>query len=273
MKKQEYTFESSDGMLIHVNKCLPEKGKAKAVVQIVHGSVEHVDRYMEFAKFLTDNRYAVYASDLRGHGKTAGSEENLSYFSDEKDGWNLAIKDLKKITGDIDIEFPQKPVFLFGHSMGSMLVRDYISKHGEGLQGAIISGTAGGFPILLNAAKLISRMAMTLKGRKSRSLFLHKLVYGTLNDGIENAVTDYDFLSKDPEEVQKYIDDLYCGYTVTPEYIYELSKGALGICKTKAFKNTPSDMPLYIFSGDNDPAGGIKGNDVIKVYEKYREWG
>ncbi|MCP4136088.1 MAG: alpha/beta hydrolase [bacterium] len=273
MKTDAYSFISSDGMSIHVNRWLPDSGEPVAVLHIVHGSVEYADRYSNFAEYLTNNKFAVYAGDIRGHGKTAGSEDELSYFSDEKDGWGLAIEDLKKITGDIENEFAGKPVFILGHSMGSILVRDYIAKYAHGLQGAILSGTGGANPALLHSGRILARLAMIFKGRKSGSPALHKLIYGTLNDGVENPSTDYDFLSRDEAVVQNYIDDIFCGYTVTTEYAYELLKGVISAGKMKTFNKTPAGLPIYLFSGELDPAGGKHGVEVNRVFKNYQKAG
>ncbi len=272
MKTENYSFQSTDGMEIQVAKWLPEK-EVKTVLHLVHGSVEYADRYRRFAEFLAEKGIAVYASDIRGHGKTAGSEENLSYFSDEKNGWDLAIQDLLKITGDIKNDYPGKPVFIFGHSMGSMLVRDYISKHGDGLNGAILSGTGGGRVMLQYTAKILSSLFMIFKGRKSRSPFLHKLLYGTLNDDIENPKTDMDFLSRDEVEVKKYMDDIFCGYTITPEYLHEMITGLIRIGKKKAYADTPEKLPVYLFSGGCDPVGGKDGKEVKRVHDSYKSAG
>jgi len=269
MKTENYSFQSTDGVEIQVNKWLPEK-EPKAVLHLVHGSVEHVERYRRFAEFLTKGGIGVYASDIRGHGKTAGAVENQSYFSDEKNGWDLAISDLKKITSDIQNDYPGKPVFIFGHSMGSFLVRDYISKFGSELKGAILSGTGGGRVMLQHVAKVLSKLFMIFKGRKSNSPFLHKLLYGTLNDDIENAETDLDFLSSVKEEVKKYIDDPYCGHTITPEYLHEMVRGILRISKEKVPLETPDELPIHIFSGELDPVSGKDGKEVKRVAESYR---
>lgn len=272
MKRDHYSFASIDGVEIQVNKWLTDS-KPKAVLHLVHGSVEHIERYSRFAEFLSRKGIAVYGSDIRGHGKTAGAVDNQSYFSDKPDGWDIALGDLKEITNTIKEDFPDVPVFIFGHSMGSFLVRDYISKYGDELKGAILSGTGGGRVMLQHVAKVLSKIFMIVKGRKSNSPFLHKLLYGTLNDDIENAETDLDFLSRDREEVQKYIDDPYCGHTITPEYLHEMVRGIIRISRKEAYQNAPADLPLMIFSGQNDPVGGPGGKEVINVRNAYQAAG
>ena len=107
---------------------MPDEDKEiRAAVQIVHGMAEHAGRYGEFAAFLADNGFAVYADDHRGHGKTAGSLENIGFFA-EKNGWNLVVNDEIELTRIIRKENPEIPVFLLGHSMGTFIIRDYIFK-------------------------------------------------------------------------------------------------------------------------------------------------
>ena len=139
-----FNFPASDGKKIFTHQWLPEKDqKIKAIVQISHGMSEHAGRYEPFAEALTAHQFAVYANDHRGHRHTAAAPEEQGYFADEK-GWQQVVKDMKSLTDVIREKHPGLPVFLLGHSMGSLLSRSYVFSHGQDLQGLILSATAGG---------------------------------------------------------------------------------------------------------------------------------
>ena len=152
----EITFKGSDNKQIHAYKWLP-KTAIKGVLQVAHGMAEHALRYEGFAKYLNAQGYALYANDHRGHGKTAGSIENLGYFAD-KNGWALVVEDMYLLTQEIKKEQPNIPVFLLGHSMGSFLSRDYIGKYGKELNGVILSATAGDPGILGKLGVFVAKM-------------------------------------------------------------------------------------------------------------------
>lgn len=261
MKTETCTFSSTDGMEIYVYKWLPDNDDIKAVLQITHGSIEHALRYEHFGKWLTEKGIAVYIHDQRGHGKTAGEIENLSYFSKEDNGWDLAIEDIYTVTKTIKKEFPNKPVFLLGHSMGSFEVRDYASRYGNEINGLLLSGTSSDSfsQILQYKFGLIYIKGLIKKnGKEFRSEKAHNMAYGNLN------------LSRDESVEKAYLEDPYCGHLCTLEYLNEMVGGALKVSTAPIFEKTPKDLPIYIFSGEKDKVGGKK---VEKVYNKYNKAG
>jgi alpha-beta hydrolase superfamily lysophospholipase len=273
MEMQSYTFKAKDGLEIVSFKWLPENPEnARAVFSLVHGSLEYAGRYEHFIRFLTDAGFIVYAHDIRGHGKTAEKSGEFVYFSEQPNGWELAVEDVHTVTKQIQLDFPGLPVFIFGHSMGSMLVRDYISQHGSDLKGAIICGTGRATPLLMYSGLLVAKL-FSLTGKKRESGFLHQLIYGELNKPIENPQTDFDFLSRDPVEVQKYIDDPWCGRMTRVEYALELVRGVIRINRAAAYENTPTTLPLFLISGEKDPVGGPDGQYVKEVAQAYEKAG
>jgi alpha-beta hydrolase superfamily lysophospholipase len=272
MKSETFTFSTDDGAKIFVRKWLPEGiERVKAVVQIAHGMAEHSKRYERFAEALVDAGYAAYANDHRGHGETAGSLENVGYFADEN-GWNLVMGDMLSLTHIIKNEHPDVPVFLFGHSMGSLLSRSYIMYHAGEIKGVLISGT-GGDPGLLGAiGMLITKFEIWRKGKKYRSPILMKMSFGDFNKSFKPNRTDFDWLSRDEAEVDKYIEDPYCGGMFTAGFFYDMLTGLAEINNLEIIRNVPSDLPIYIFSGDKDPvADDTKG--VRQVYDAFKKVG
>ena len=140
MRKEEFYFDSADGLTkIRAMRYMPE-GEVKAILQIAHGMVEFIDRYEGFAEYLTGKGYLVTGNDHLGHGASVNSKEDWGYFS-EKDGYKNVLKDMVMLTHLTKKLYPGKPYFLLGHSMGSFFCRLYLIKHGEELDGAIVMGT------------------------------------------------------------------------------------------------------------------------------------
>lgn len=269
MKKENFTFKDSGGVEIFVYKWLPDDiNCAKAVVQIVHGLAEHAGRYEAFAEFLASSGYIVYANDHRGHGKTAGSIENLGYAGE--DGFNWMVKDLDELHDIIKNENQNLPVFMFGHSMGSMMAQMYMSLCGNKLKGVILSGTMGRQGVKLNLGIMIANNEIKKKDSRAQSEKLQKMTFGHYNDSFKPVRTEFDWLSRDTQEVDKYINDPLCGFASTASFYYYFFKGIKEIHKKEIMKNIPKDLPIYIMNGEMDPVGGncktVKS--LIKDYER-----
>lgn len=271
MKSEEFNLKS-DGTETHCYKWVPEeKAEPKAVVQISHGMVEHTGRYESFAKKLVNSKYAVFGNDHRGHGKTADSEEDLGHLADEN-GWELAVEDMHRLTNRIKEDFPNIPTFLFGHSMGSFLTRDYIWKYGEDIDGVILSGTGGDPGPIAKIGLFISKIQIIFSGKKWRSDFLNNLIFDDYNSNFEPNRTDFDWLSREESEVDKYIEDSFCGFVPTAKFFQDLFGGLEKIHKQENIEKTPADLPIYLISGEKDPVGGFK-EGVKEVYDLYDKVG
>nr|WP_257908416.1 lysophospholipase [Janibacter limosus] len=141
MRSETTTITSpQDGLPLFVRTGQPD-GEAKGVVQMAHGMAEHSGRYERFAQALTDAGYAAWMHDHRGHGETSTEQEDRGYYADDH-GWDTVVEDMHTVTRAIAEAHPGLPLFFFGHSMGSLLGRDYITRYGQDLVGAVLSGTA-----------------------------------------------------------------------------------------------------------------------------------
>lgn len=272
MKSDTFDFKTSDGMNVFVYKWLPDDVAAvRGAVQIAHGMAEHAARYERFAEALTKAGFAVYANDHRGHGKTAGTLENVGYFADEN-GWERVVNDMHTLTGIIKKENSGKPVFLFGHSMGSFLSRHYVMLYPKELSGLVLSGTGGDPGILGKAGLFIAKMEAKLRGRKSKSEIMNKLSFGAFNNAFKPNRTDYDWLSRDNAEVDKYINDPWCGAVFTAGFFRDMLEGLAFINQGENIEKIQKHLPVYLFSGANDPVGAnTKG--VTQVYETLKKTG
>jgi alpha-beta hydrolase superfamily lysophospholipase len=229
MKSGDFKFITEDKTEIFTCKWLPDDNKEiRGAVQIVHGMAEHAARYGEFAEFLTENGFAVYADDHRGHGKTAGSLDRVGFFA-EKNGWDLVVNDEFELTRIIKKENPGLPVYLLGCSMGSLIIRDFIFEHSNHINGVILSGTSCDPGILAIFGKLVAKLQIRQNGFKAKSPLLDKLSFGKFNSYFKPNRTAFDWLSTNEENVDRYVADPYCGSVFSAGFFYDLMLMVLGL--------------------------------------------
>ncbi|MDR2953190.1 MAG: lysophospholipase [Treponema sp.] len=277
IEKQSF-FETPDKTKLCLYQWSPDKGETSAVVHIVHGMAEHAFRYKRLAERLTGARIEVWAADQRGHGKTA----DLSINGPEKGGLLGHCADgdgFLKVTGDIHalnaeiLKTRNVPLFLMGHSWGSFLVQNYIEEHSDSkLTGCILSGTRGpdGFQVKAGAPFMI--LLAALRGQRNGSRLAKAMADGPYNAPFKPNRTDFDWISRDEEEVDKYVADPLCGFLCSVGFYRDLAKGLNRIHQEKAMEKINRLLPIYIFSGDSDPVGNM-GASPGALVKKYRELG
>lgn len=269
-----FTFPSRfDDVAIHACKWGGNTvGKPKGVIQIAHGMAEHIERYSDFAHFLVEHGFVVYGNDHRGHGKTIRNSEEYGFFAEEN-GFEKAVDDVKELSLIIKKEYPDVPIILLGHSMGSFIARRYIQLYDDLLFAVILSGTGGDPGLVGKIGVFLARMEIKKNGKQKPSPFLHKLVFGSYNRSFQPEKTEFDWLSSSEEVVEKYIGDPLCGEVCSAGFFLDLFEGLQLIHKRENVMKTRKDLPIYLFSGDKDPVGGKNGKGVLDVYEKYKEIG
>jgi alpha-beta hydrolase superfamily lysophospholipase len=254
MREQTFELRADDGVALHVYRFEPESAPAKAVVQIEHGMAEHAARYRSVAETLTAAGYAVYADDHRGHGKSARSPADLGFLA-EQDGWGRVARDFERLRERIVEEHPRKPVFLLGHSMGSLLAQSYVAEHGRELAGLVLSGTGGGSGPLVRVGRAIAKLERLRVGPRGRSKLLQALTFGAYNKGFTPNRTGYDWLSRDDAEVDRYIADPLCGFDFTVQGWIDVMSGVISIESAATIAKVPKTLPVYMLSGALDPVG------------------
>ncbi|MBQ7942964.1 MAG: lysophospholipase [Lachnospiraceae bacterium] len=269
MNKRTMKIPSSDGVhKLHV--VIWEIEAPKAIVQISHGMVEFIERYEEFAAYLNERGFLVVGNDHLGHGQTAGSDEDLGYFCDAKSA--AVVEDLHRVTTKIKEEYPNLPLFLYGHSMGSFMARRYLMTYGQELTGAIIAGTGRKKPLILGTAKLINGMVGLFKGERHRSKLMSKLAFGTYNKRIPNRRSDNDWLTRDEKIVDMYNAHKHCMFIFTVNGNRTLFDALTFIQKKENIAKLPKDLPVFMVAGAEDPVGDY-GKGVVEVYESYKQHG
>lgn len=262
---ESFYFTSSIGVEVYAQKWInKDLAEYKGIVQLVHGMQEHIGRYDDFAKVLADCGYIVVGHDHLGHGNTVKNEEDFGYFTDTE-GWDRLVEDIHILQNEIHKEYPELPYVIMGHSMGSLLVRTYVTKYKDKLSGMIISGTSGQKGSLLILGKMLIKVIMLFKGKRYKSKLLEYLITGSFNKKFKPNRTNADWTTRNEEIVDKYQKDPKCGKNFTAIAYYELLKGTHYLSKQKNINKT-LNIPTLIFSGDKDPVGeNAKG--VIRVYK------
>lgn len=260
-----------DGVDIHLKSWKDEERAPKAVLQLVHGMAEHIERYSHFAKFLVEKGFIVYGNDHRGHGLTGERMGTLGFFADEN-GFDRVVNDLYSINRVIQTENPGIPIFLLGHSLGSFLVRRYIQCYSETIQGVILSGTRGNPGWAGKIGKLIAKIEIRTKGAKTPSPLLSLLSFGSFNKGIDKPRTEFDWLTRNDIIVDDYIQDPLCGFICSSGFFLDLFSGLEKIHDSESIKKIRKNLPILIFSGEKDPVGdNLSG--VKKVVSQYKQNG
>ena len=240
---------SSDNIRMSLAVCEPEESP-KAVIQIVHGMSEHKERYTPFMEFLCSKGFVCVISDLRGHGASVSSKEELGDMG--KGGFKAAVEDQYKITLWCKENYPSLKVFLFGHSMGSMLVRSYCKKHDSEIAGLIVCGS----PSYNSAAGLGATLARTtwmFNGWKYRSSFLKKLAVGSYSKKYRKEGSPSAWICTDKAVVEAYEADPLCGFPFTVNGYFNLFRLMQDTYSDKGWEMTNPNLPVLFIAGANDP--------------------
>jgi alpha-beta hydrolase superfamily lysophospholipase len=269
---QPFTLKSAAGtdndINIYVHRWLPS-GPIKAVIQIVHGLAEHAGRYSRLAAALNCLGYAVYASDLRGHGNTATSQEGLGFFA-PKDGWRKCLDDLWQVNRNAASAHPGLPIVLLGHSMGATFARQFMAEHGDSLSGVILSGSSGQPNALAQAGRLTARLECLRLGPRGKSKLIQSLTFDAFNKAFQPTRTGFDWLSRDPAEVDKYVADPLCGFAASTQLWVDMLDAWAAIARS--CDNVPRNLPMYVISGTHDPvSAGTKA--LTPMLEQFRAAG
>ncbi len=242
-------YSNCDGLTLSTAIFIPEE-EVKGIVQISHGMAEHKERYFSFMEYLTERNYVVVINDHRGHGESVRDKNDLGYFYDESGEY--IVKDLHQITLYMKERFPGKPVYLFGHSMGSMAVRMYIKKYDSEIDKLIVCGSPSKNP-LVDVALFVVRLQKLFKGDRYRSRLIQNLAFGSYNKNIDKPISDNAWLSSDENNVQNYDSDDLCGFIFTLNGFRNLFLLMKEIYITSGWALKNKDLPIMFIAGRDDP--------------------
>ena len=246
----------------------PADGDFKMVLQIVHGMTEHIGRYERFAHELVAEGIVVAGLDLRGHGRNAGDYQIATWGID---GWKNSLNDIHAFYEKLQSQY-HKPHVILGFSLGSFLLRDYLSKFPEDvIDRAIIMGTGCQPGLFLMAMKGIIEKEIEKVGVDQTSDLVRKLSFANYNKRFKPNRTNADWLCSDEKELDEYLNDPLCKEDISAGLFYDLLSAMLRTSSRYTYRNW-RDISVLLLSGKMDPVGGM-GKGVKKVYRQMEREG
>ncbi len=255
---EHFRFPSSDGKTqLHACLWIPdEKIKFRGVLQIAHGVAEHIGRYDDFARYLNQQGIVVAGHDHLGHGQSLPEGGTPVYFGEEN-GWSHAVDDIHGLHEILAKRFKRLPHLIMGHSMGSFLTRTYLIRYPGEKKVAIIMGTGWQPGYMLTGGSLIAKRFYYKNGGSSTSDFVTALAFGGYNRAFAPNRTGFDWLSADPENVDRYIADPLCGADATVGLFRDMLGGIRFNQKPANLKKMDTSMPVLFIAGEDDPVGAM----------------
>jgi len=252
---EQFRMLSNDGKTeLACYRVEPENGqKPAALFQIVHGMCEYFGRYEPFAQSLAARGVLVFGHDHLGHGNSAPTSDDLG-FTAAGGGADFLVEDAFKLTCALKSQYPDVPVILFGHSMGSFVAREVLARHGDAYTAAIICGT-GGPESPAGAGKAMAKMIMAFRGERYRSKFLKNVAFTGYNKKYEKGCPTNAWLSRDEELIRKYDNDPFCSFTFTVRAYHDLFTLVQWVSSKKWAAKLPKNLPCLVTSGEMDPVG------------------
>lgn len=233
----------------------------RAAVVISHGMVEHPARYDDFATFLNAHQISVYGIYHIGHGEDAKVLNHM-----EKGDFSRCVANLNYLVKLAKAE-SRAPVILLGHSMGSFMAQHYITRY-KNLDGLILSGSTTASPLVKVGAILAKVMCALSPDKTKPSPFLNTLAFGSYNKAFPDAGTDFDWLSRDEEQVRRYVDDPLCGGICSVSFYQNLTSGMASMGKPAMLEKISKDLPIYIQGGSMDPVSDM-GKGLYSLKQQY----
>lgn len=262
---QRQSLPAGDGRHILVDLWCPEH--PVALIHLFHGLGEHPARYGRFARHCNQQGIAVAAHNHRGHGEN-GPENELGHFADTG-GWEKLVSDAALVQDTLLRQMPDVPLILLGHSMGSYIAQSFLMRGHGAVSALILSGSAFNSRLQLKLGHWISAIESLRLGKAGVSGLLNKMGFEEFNKGFAPNRTAFDWLSRDPDQVDKYVADPLCGADSSCRLWFDLTGGLLEVTSTRALRKIRADLPILITGGSADPVGGQTGlTRLAKEYEK-----
>lgn len=260
MKKESFVLKTSNDLDLHCLHWRPESPSI-GVVQLVHGMAEHVDRFHDFAKYLTNHGYAVIGHDHPGHGKSAN--DKLGYVSSD-DAFHTLVTETHRVYFTIKQKYADLPLFIFGHSMGSFITQRMMQLKPIRPNGIIYSGSNGKPPFLLHFGILLSKLLSKISGPEKKSPLINYLTFAEYNKVFKPNRTDFDWLTRDQEIVDQYVKDPACGFIYSVGFYRDLFLGLKTLHQHEPFSGYSKSVPMLLVSGDEDPVSNM-GKGVYQL--------
>ncbi len=250
MKKHHITVKSHmDGLPLSVLLVEPEISP-KAIVQILHGMCENKERYEDFMNYLAKQGFVSIIHDHRGHGASVYSKDDLGYMYEN--GAKALVEDTNQISRFIRKKYPELPIFLMGHSMGSLVARAYIKRYDRVLDGLIVCGSPSNNRAC-SFAYLIAKISGKILGDKTPARFLQKLTLGNFNSKIHKKSSENSWICNNEDIVKAYDESDLCGFTFSLNGFENLFKLMMTVYDKHHWNMNNSKLPIWFISGSEDP--------------------
>lgn len=259
---------SADDLQLAMLVCVPDTAP-RGVVQLVHGMCEHKERYIPFMEWLTERGYVCVIHDHRGHGASVKAPEDLGFLY--SGGWQAMVEDVRVVSDWILEQYPDLPYTLFGHSMGSMVVRSFAKRYDDRLDRLFVCGCPSDNPAK-GVGKALADLTGKLRGWHFRPRFLQQMSFGTYNKPFAAEGWPAAWVCSDPDTLKAYHADPLCQYRFTANGF----SGLLGLMKDcyapKGWKVSNPDLPVHFISGAEDPCR-VSDKALEQAVEKMRKLG
>lgn len=268
----EFTFLSTDGKTqLHGMRWEPDGGSVRAVLQICHGVAEHIARYDAFARYLNGLGIAVVGHDHLGHGLSLPEGGTPVYFG-ESNTWNTVVDDIYVLHQRIRLWYPDVPLCIMGHSMGSFLTRTYLIRYPGTVKAAIIMGTGWQPKAVIAGGMAVAKAVGAVVGENGTSDLVTNLAFGAYNKLFAPNRTSCDWLSADEGNVDAYMADPLCGAAATVGLFRQMLSGIRFNQKLSNLRQMDPRIPVLFVAGEKDPVGDC-GNGVRRTYQEFRRAG
>ena len=268
----EFTFLSTDGKTqLHGMRWEPDGGSVRAVLQICHGVAEHIARYDAFARYLNGLGIAVVGHDHLGHGLSLPEGGTPVYFG-ESNTWNTVVDDIYVLHQRIRLWYPDVPLCIMGHSMGSFLTRTYLIRYPGTVKAAIIMGTGWQPKAVIAGGMAVAKAVGAVVGENGTSDLVTNLAFGAYNKLFAPNRTSCDWLSADEGNVDTYMADPLCGADATVGLFRQMLLGIRFNQKLSNLRQMDPRIPVLFVAGEKDPVGDC-GNGVRRTYQEFRRAG
>lgn len=273
IKKEEFYFGSRDGEhKLYAAKWIPEAEKPVCILQIVHGMTEHIGRYEEFALAMAKKGILVVGDDHLGHGHSVPEGEPMGYFCKE-DAATVLVRDEHRLKKIMQEQYPGIPYIILGHSMGSFILRNYLMRYGNGIDGAIIMGTGMQSKHMVRLGWLQASLLGILRGSKHVCKAMDRMLFGIYNNKFTAGPEDSGhWVSVNVENVKAFRADPLCNFIFTANGFQTLMQLILNLYDKEKLAQMPKSLPVLFVSGQEDPVGDF-GKSVEKVFHSFEALG
>lgn len=249
MREETIILKSNfDGLILSMSMCIPSN--PKGIIVFAHGMAEHSKRYFDVMYYFAQEGFVTIIHDHRGHGKSILKEEDYGYFYEN--GINGIVEDSVQVIRYVKKQYPDLPLVLFGHSMGSLVVRNVLKQYDNEIDALIVCGSPSKNPMAKSGLLLVKSLKK-LRGSYHRSNFIHKLVFGSFSKQFSDSTSENAWICSDLDVVKAYDEDEKCGFIFTLNGFETLFQLMIRTYSKKGWRKEHLNLPIYFISGSDDP--------------------